>query len=271
MKEYDKILKFALQLARAAEAEILPRFLNCSVSLKADGSEVTDADRAAEQAIRKMIESHYPTHAILGEEFGGHDSRDAEQLWIIDPIDGTAWFTLGVPLFGTLIAYVENQQAVAGVIHLPAINETVYASRGGGCWFKKGGEQAVAVRVSEPVPLSAAVVSATGVHSTNILHQTEQIPYNLQALIPRVRKFRFVSDCLQYALLCRGRLHAAVDTVMHPWDVAALLPCVAEAGGVASTLDGKRDDVIYGGSLVTACHPSVLEEVMNVLAPQGSE
>ncbi len=264
---YSEILDFALQLALAAEAEIMPRFRNCSVSLKADGSEVTDADRAAEQAMRKMIQSRFPKHKILGEEFGGDDSRNAAQLWILDPIDGTAWFTLGVPLFGTLIAFVENQQPVVGVIHHPAIGETVYAARGSGCWFKAHGEKSSRLRVSKPVPLSEAVVSATSVISTNIFHKDGEAPYNLQALIPRVRKFRFVSDCLQYALLCRGRLHAAIDTLMHPWDTAAILPCIEEAGGVASGLDGNRENVIDCGSLAAACHPQVLEEVVKVLQP----
>lgn len=270
---YSEILDFALQLAQAAEAVIMPLYRNCAVSLPAcadrkdDGSEVTEADRAAEQAMRKLIEVRYPQHKILGEEFGGDNSRDAERLWILDPIDGTAWFTLGVPLFGTLIAFVENQQAVVGVIHQPAIGETVYAARGAGCWFKSGNDHALAVRVSEPVPLCEAVVSSTGVHSTNILHKEGQTPYQLQALIARVRKFRFVSDCLQHALVCRGRLHAAVDTLMHPWDAAAILPCIEEAGGVASGLDGRRQNLIYSGSLVTACHPSVLEEMVNVMQP----
>jgi histidinol-phosphatase len=266
---YSEILDFALNLARAAEAEIMPRFRNCSVSLKADGSEVTDADRAAEQAMRKMIQSRYPKHAILGEEYGGNESRDAEQLWILDPIDGTAWFTLGVPMFGTLIAYVENQQAVVGVIHHPAICETVYAARGAGCWFKANGTEPSRVTVSAPVPLSEAVASATGVHSTNIHYNDDQKPYNLQALIASVRKFRFVSDCLQYSLLCRGRLHAAIDAVMHPWDTAALLPCIEEAGGVASGIDGNRENIIYCGSLATACHPTVLDEVVKVLNPEN--
>ncbi len=264
---YTEILDFALQLAQTAEAEIMPRFRNCSVGLKADGSEVTDADRAAEQAMRKKIQSRFPKHAILGEEFGGDESKNAEHLWILDPIDGTAWFTLGVPMFGTLIAFVENQQAVVGVIHHPAIRETVYAARGSGCWFKSGEDKAVAVRVSQQVPLNEAIVSATGVQSTNILHQSDQTPYNLQALIARVRKFRFVSDYLQYSLLCRGRLHAAVDAVMYPWDTAAVLPCIEEAGGVAAGVDGQRDNVIYCGSLVTACHPTVLEEVVRTLTP----
>jgi histidinol-phosphatase len=263
---YSEILDFALQLAQAAEAEIMPRFRNCAVSLKADGSEVTDADCAAEQAMRKMIQSRFPKHKILGEEFGG-DSNHAEHLWILDPIDGTAWFTLGVPLFGALIAFVENQQPVVGVIHHPAIGETVYAARGCGCWFKAHGEKSSRVRVSGPVPLREAVVSATGVHSTNIFHKDGEAPYNLQALIARVRKFRFVSDCMQYALLCRGRLHAAIDTLMHPWDTAAILPCIEEAGGVASGLDGNRENVIDCGSLVAACHPQVLEEVVKVLRP----
>jgi histidinol-phosphatase len=80
-------------------------------------------------------------------------------------------------------------------------------------------------------------------------------------------KFRFVTDCLQHALVARGRLHAAVDTIMHPWDVAALVPCVREAGGVAQPLAPGADDVVFGGSLVTTGSEALLHEVCSVLQP----
>src|SRR5688572_11599192 len=99
-KRLQELLDVALELARAAEREILPHYQRCAVDLKADGSEVTQADRAAEHAIRALLAQRCPTHAILGEEFGGE--REAAQQWIFDPLDGTSAFALGMPLFGTL-------------------------------------------------------------------------------------------------------------------------------------------------------------------------
>jgi histidinol-phosphatase len=98
-----EILDFALILSEKAGKLILPRWKNVTVDHKADGSEVTEADRGAEQLIRHLIAEHYPEHAILGEEFGGDRLHDADHQWLVDPIDGTASFAIGLPLFGTLI------------------------------------------------------------------------------------------------------------------------------------------------------------------------
>lgn len=261
----QELLDFALGLATTAEAEILPRYQRCSVDLKADGTEVTEADREAERVVRQAIEARYPDHGILGEEMGTSRHEDARQQWIVDPIDGTASFTLGLPLFGTLIGYLEDGEPEVGVIHMPALGETVYAARGLGCWLRRGSGEPTPVRVAEPVPLSDAVVGATGVHGTEVQRAGVERPVRLAALVERVRKLRFCGDCVQHAMLCKGVLHAAVDTIMNPWDVAALIPCIEEAGGVASTLDGRRDDIVFGGSLVTSCHPSVHDQVLATL------
>src|SRR6516164_5358867 len=100
-----EMLQFALSLADVAEHRILPVYRNCAVSFKADGSEVTDADRGAEEAMREIIGKRYPDHEVLGEEFGGIAQATPNSRWILDPIDGTTSFTIGVPLFGTLIGY----------------------------------------------------------------------------------------------------------------------------------------------------------------------
>jgi histidinol-phosphatase len=105
-----EILEFARALSREAASFILPRWKNVAVDHKADGSEVTEADRGAEQLLRRRIAERYPDHAILGEEFGGDRVRDAEHLWLLDPIDGTASFAIGLPLFGTLIGYLRRDR-----------------------------------------------------------------------------------------------------------------------------------------------------------------
>ncbi len=97
----NEILQFALALSREAGSLILPLWKNTAVDHKPDGSEVTEADRGAEQLLRRRIAERFPDHAILGEEFGGERTRDAKHLWLLDPIDGTASFSIGLPLFGT--------------------------------------------------------------------------------------------------------------------------------------------------------------------------
>jgi histidinol-phosphatase len=264
MTSRPDLLAFALELARAAEGAILPHYQRCAVSLKADGSEVTDADRGAEAVMRKMIAERFPAHAILGEEEGGV-TASSPQRWILDPIDGTTSFAVGVPLFGTLIAFMEGDEPVVGVMHFPVLGETVYAARGLGCRFQRRGAEPVPVRVAAPVPLREALVSATGVHGSDI--QPGAAAYRLTAVARGARKLRFFSDCVQHALVCRGNIHAAIDTVMQPWDIAALVPCIEEAGGVATTADGRREGLVFGGSLVTSCDRRLHDEVLGLLAP----
>ncbi|MBW4697084.1 MAG: inositol monophosphatase family protein [Aphanocapsa lilacina HA4352-LM1] len=260
-------LDFALELARVAEEAIMPHFRTAVAEYKGDGSEVTAADRSAERAMRERIAGVYPGAAILGEEFGGEAGPVSGEQWVIDPIDGTTSFVLGLPMFGTLIALLEDSQPVVGVIHMPAMGETVYAGRGLGCWFAPGGGQAVRVHAAPAVGLQEAFASSTGIHSSDIWHRAGQAPYRLAALINATKKFRFVGDCVQHALVCRGRLHLAVDTLMNPWDTAALVPCVREAGGVAATLEGNEDAVVFGGNFICACSPALLHEALAVLSP----
>lgn len=276
MSTTQQFLDFARQVADKAEAAILPHFHDHVVSFKSDGSEVTIADRQGEQVMRDLISQTYPSHDILGEEFGesGPDtagSSSSRYRWVLDPIDGTAWFTLGVPLFGTLVALLEDNEPIVGVIHLPGIGETVYAAKGLGCWFQSRhqatGSDPVKVQVRSPVALEDAIASTTGLHSTNVSHNPGEIPYRMTTLINSVRKFRFCSDCNQHALVARGKLHVAVDTLMNPWDIAALVPCVEEAGGIVTNLAGDRDNIVFGGSLITSCGEPLHSTVRQLLQP----
>ncbi len=255
---------FALELAGAASAEIMPRYRACRVEFKTDGTEVTDADRAAEEVLREMISRRYPRDGVLGEEFGESGPKHARRVWVLDPIDGTASFTLGVPLFGTLIALCENDEPIVGIIHFPALNETVFAERGGGCWFKSSMEPPKSVHVASTLRLNEATVSASGVHGSN-LQPSSYSSNNLARVIDEAKKFRFVSDCMQHALVARGRMHAALDTIMKPWDIAAIVPCVEEAGGVVTTIHGERNGIVNGGSLLSSCSVGVHEEVLRTL------
>lgn len=263
LSRQSELLQFALELAAAAQAQILPHYQRCSADLKADGSEVTAADHAAERAIRALIGQRYPQHAILGEEFGGE--RDAAQQWVVDPLDGTSAFALGMPLFGTLIAYAEHGEPLLGVIHFPVLGETVYAARGLGCWYRRGDDTAVQVQVSAAATIEDAFISASGAHATDMHPHSDGLAYRLTPLLRRARKFRFCGDCMQHALVCRGSLHVAIDTIMQPWDIAALVPCIEEAGGTATSLDGRREGIVFGGSLLASCGGALHAQVLALL------
>jgi len=265
----NEILDFALELAAAAEAAILPVYRNCTVSWKADGSEVTEADRRAEEVMREIIAKRMAGHTVLGEEYGGPLEPTNDPLWVLDPIDGTTSFAVGLPIFGTLIGYLEKGEPIVGVIHFPAMGETVFAAKGGGCWVRVRGVEAKRVKVSGVTELNKAFVSACGVDPSDIVPPARGPCYKLSALIPRVRKFRFISDCVQHALVAQGRIDVAVDAIMNPWDIAALIPCVEEAGGVISDLEGERNHLVWRSSLLSTSSPDLHNQVLGMLKGRG--
>jgi histidinol-phosphatase len=268
--ELQELLDFALELVRAAEPVILSRYRKSRVSRKPDGSEVTDADRQAEEVMRELIGRRLPDHAVLGEEFGPGGASDSPWRWVLDPVDGTASYTLGVPLFGTLVGLLHEGEPVVGVVHLPMLRDTTYAARGLGCWSREGPHEPVRLRVTKVRTLGEAVVMGPSGFGSVPPRQREEEFRRLLPLLASAEKVRFGGDCLQHVLVCRGVAHAAVDPVVHPWDTAALVPCVLEAGGVVATREGRREDVVFGGSLVSCCTDDLLREVLAVLGHPSS-
>jgi histidinol-phosphatase len=259
------ILQFALSLAEAAERQILPVFRNCTVTLKSDGSEVTEADRRAEEVMRELIGKRFPGHLVLGEEYGGPAETVSEPMWVLDPVDGTTSFVIGVPLFGTLIGYLEHGEPLAGVIHLPALGETVWAARGHGCWYRIRGGHPRPLRVSGVADLRQAFVSACSASPSDIHPPANGPCYKLSAVIPKARKFRFISDCVQHALVAQARIDVAIDLIMNPWDIAAVVPCVEEAGGVVTDADGHRERIVWRPSLISSSGKALHEQVLRLL------
>jgi len=187
-----------------------------------------------------------------------------QPLWLLDPIDGTASFAVGLPVFGTLIGYVENGQPQVGVIHMPAMGETVYAVRGSGCWVAVSGRDAVRVHVSGVTKLKKAYVSA-GSPNSSPTWNTVVSTRKLGAVVDRARKFRFISDCVQHALVAQGRVDAAVDPFVKPWDIAAIVPCIEEAGGTVTDLEGRREGVTWQPHLMTSSSAELHREILSVM------
>jgi len=230
------LLTVARAVATAAGEAAMPHFRRSGLSVddKADGSPVTIADRQAEQAMRRVIGERFPGDAVLGEEFGAQNNErlvlghDAPRQWVLDPIDGTASFIRGVPLFGALVAVMERGRPVVGVMHFPALDETVYASVGGGAWFCAGIAPPVRAEVSATSSLAQATVCTT---SDDYFRQTESRSV-WRAICDASASTRGWSDCYAFALLATGQIDAVVEPpVLHPWDAAAAIPIIAEAGG----------------------------------------
>jgi histidinol-phosphatase len=265
MTDYQPLLDFARHLAREATTLIMPHFYNCVAEFKSDGSEVTEADRSAERHMRELIHAAFPLHRVLGEEYGTTGPEQGDFQWILDPVDGTHWLPLGVPTFGTLIGLLEKGEPVLGVIAFPAMHEVVFAAKGHGCMYAGDGMEPVKVSVKRVQVLAEAYCSASGPHNSDIRPGESGLQVNLSAYIRGTGRFRFIGDCLQHALVCRGRLQAALDVVMKPWDIAALVPCIEEAGGVATSLSSRSTEVVFGGNLLSSCGGSLHQEILSLL------
>ncbi len=224
------VLAFAVESAQLAGAYTLG-FFNAGTphELKGDNTPVTAADRGAEERLRARIEAAFPDHGILGEEFGEKQGKQPAR-WILDPIDGTMSFISGVPLYSVLVGFEWQQEMVAGVIHLPALRETVYAARGLGCYWN--GRRACA---SDVATLDMARLSAT---SVKLLYQ-----HGRGAAYERLRDACYAdrgwADAYGYALLATGRVDIVLDPIMSIWDSAAVLPVVTEAGGTFTDWSGQ--------------------------------
>ena len=233
------LLEFAVETAGVAGKITLQYFQgDFEIERKPDSSLVTAADRAAEQYIRQAIESRFPEDGLVGEEFG-QARPQARRRWIIDPIDGTFSFVSGVPLYGVLIGIEEGDEPVAGVIHLPALGETVAAARGQGCHWQ--GRRA---RVSQTGDLSEAVLLATEMNPARLGERRA----GLERVLQEVGPARTWGDCYGYVLVATGRADIMLDAAMNVWDCAALLPIIEEAGGRFTDWAGRR--TIRGGNAV---------------------
>lgn len=249
----SRILEFAVESAQLAGAYTLGYFnAGTPHEMKADHTPVTQADRGAEQRLRDRIERAFPRHAILGEEFGEKPGRQPGR-WILDPIDGTYSFISGVPLYSVLVGFEWHGEMLVGVIHLPALGETLYAARGLGAWWN--GRRA---RVSDVSDLSDARLVSTG--TKNMVRHGRAAAF--ERLRDRCYADRSWSDAYAYALVATGRAEIALDPIMSIWDTAALLPVVVEAGGTFTDWEGATTHTAPNS---IATNGRLLEPVLRVL------
>ncbi len=218
----------AVRLAVAA-GQLTRRYFRSSgfqVERKSDASPVTIADKEAEQEIRRELENRYPNDSILGEEFG-EAGGDSEYRWIIDPIDGTKSFISGVPLYSTLVGVTRHGKPSIGVIYIPALDEIVIAAVGHGAWYAQGTDAWTRARVSQQPDL------AEGLFVTSQVDNFDR--RCARAAFDRISEEAYVTrtwgDGYGYLLVATGRAEVMVDPIVNPWDVAAVMPVIDEAGG----------------------------------------
>ncbi|MCF8468788.1 MAG: histidinol-phosphatase [Sneathiella sp.] len=222
---------------------------------KMDKSPVTIADRECEKRMRDLIARKYPDHGILGEEHGS-DGEMRDEIWVIDPIDGTKSFISGLPLYGTLIAYLNKQKVRIGAISMPALKEFWIAIEGEGCFLN--GEKC---SVSDCRDLNDAVLMTTSVE-----YFSEQDTARFSALRDKTRVRRYGGDCYIYAMVASGWADIAAETGLQNYDYMALIPIIEEAGGVITDWSGRRPGLNSGGTILAAATPELHQQALEILS-----
>ncbi len=244
-------LTLAVATARAAGQETLRWFRQSllAVERKGDGSPVTAADRAAESLMREAIEAQFPDDAILGEEFGDKPGT-TQYRWVLDPIDGTKSFITGVPLYATLVAVMDGNRPLIGVIYAPATAEMVYAVAGQTTWYVQANGEGIPARVSDTERLSDATYLTTEAATFAKVGKKSGGMAVHQQLQEACRLSRTWGDAFGYLLVATGRADVMVDPVVNLWDAAALQPIIEGAGGHFSDWQG-RPTVHTGNAVAT--------------------
>jgi histidinol-phosphatase len=222
-----------------------------TVERKADNTPLTIADQRAEQLLRRLIGEQFPDHAIIGEEYGRSPNKDAQYTWIIDPIDGTKSFICGVPLYSNLLALMDGETALLGIINLPALGEMIVAVRGEGCYLN--GRR---VQVSQTEKLSDAVVLTSGLHYFG----SKQPVWD--RLVYKSAFQRTWGDAYGYVLVATGRADVMLDAGLAVWDAGPLQVIIEEAGGMFTDWQGTPTIHNYEGIATNGrLHPTVLAEI----------
>jgi histidinol phosphatase-like enzyme (inositol monophosphatase family) len=254
--EISKLTKFALQLADASGQVILPQFRkNIAIDVKdaAVWDPVTEADRSAERIIRELIEKHYPSHGIIGEEYGIKHGT-SPYTWVLDPIDGTRSFVIGMPTWATLIGLYRDGKPLLGVMHQPFVGEKFYGNPQG-AWLQHNG-QTQQIHVRKPVNLAKAAAGTTSPH----LYGDHP---NFETLRKSVTSMRYGGDCYFFGLLAAGQMDIAMDAGLQIYDIAALIPIIEGAGGMVGTWTDNNPH--QGGNILATSSRELLEEAIAVM------
>lgn len=251
----DDDIRLVARLADLAGETIRPFFRSrFEMEAKADASPVTQADRAAEAAIRAVLGRERPTDGIIGEEYG-NERVDAARLWVIDPIDGTRSFIAGRPIFGTLIALIEEGRPVLGLIDQPIIGDRWLGVAGRPTLFN-----GAAARTRACGSLARAHLATTG---PAYFSAAERVRF--EGVSAAARDTLWGGDCYNYALLASGHLDLVVEAGLKLHDFAALVPVVEGAGGKMCDWEGRPLTGASDGRVVAVGDAAILDEVLERL------
>jgi myo-inositol-1(or 4)-monophosphatase len=247
---------FVGELASVSGHTILPFFrTTLAVENKKSGGfdPVTAADRAAEQAMRALISRTFPDHGILGEEYGA-ERTDAEYVWVLDPIDGTKSFISGMPAWGTLIGLMRFGEPVFGMMHQPFIKERFTGDGGAAHYSGPAGDRDLRVR-------QCGALSDALLYTTSPLLMNEADRASFRKVENTAKLSRYGGDCYAYCMLAAGQIDLIIETEINPYDIVALIPIVAGAGGIITTWENEPAQ--QGGRIVVAgderVHAAALE------------
>lgn len=242
-----------LQLLSNESADIIKQYFRTfiNVKTKSDSSPVTIVDKLAEEKMREIINKEFPSHGIIGEEFGDQNT-DAEYVWVLDPIDGTKSFIAGAMSFGTLIALLKNGKPIIGVINHPILNE-----------FLIGDNQKCLLNGSKVEMRNCSSVNQATILTTDHLNIGKyQNQKKFDELTKMVKLYRNWGDCYGYYLLATGFADIMIDPIMSLWDSMALIPIINGAGGKITDYQGN--DPVKGNSIV-ASNKNIHLEVIKIL------
>ncbi|HEU0197791.1 MAG TPA: inositol monophosphatase family protein [Nevskiaceae bacterium] len=252
--------------AAAASTQIIQKAYrgHFEMHYKPDATPVTEVDVASERAIKTVLKRHFPAHGFYGEELG-REQADADDLWLIDPIDGTKSFVRGYPVFSIQIGLMHRGQLIAGVSCAPCWNaetqggETLWADVGAGAWRRHADGRDERLHISDIKTLDKAILS------TGNLARLAQSPAwaRFGALIPSLHRIRGYGDFLHYHWLASGRLDAVIESDVNILDISALAVIVREAGGIFTDLEGRELTLDTRSVLaaVPALHQTLLDTV----------
>ena len=263
MLEPEPFDTFVLALNAAAAEVILPIFrgdlgLERKTSQRNDFDPVTDADKGAEAAMRRLIGARFPEHGVIGEEYG-EDRPDAEFVWVLDPIDGTRAFVAGLPVWTTLIALRHRGVPVLGSIGQSFLGEVFIGHAGGSRLITRGQTQALKAR--SDVSLAEAVIATT---DPDIYLADPAMVSAWSRLRAAARLARLGCDAYAYAMVAAGQIDLVVEASLKCWDIDAAIPLLEGAGAVCANWRGEPIGSA-GGQVALAGSRVLLEEAVKIL------
>jgi histidinol phosphatase-like enzyme (inositol monophosphatase family) len=249
---------FLRQLAAAAAAETLPRFRahgNVENKKTCGFDPVTEADRGAEMAIRAIIRETFPEHGIIGEEFGV-ENPDAENVWVIDPIDGTRAFITGLPVWGTLAGLVTGGRAVAGFMSQPFTGEFYFSDGNSSHYEGRDGASRIWTRKTRNLADATILTTTPALYAGEKREQYDRLER-------ACRLARYGTDCYAFAMLASGFADVVCETGLNSYDIVALIPIIEQAGGLVTTWDGGRAE--NGGDVLAAATSELHEKALKTI------